>query len=395
MNSKCHKRANKTEKILIIVKDGKQQRTLEEFLGKAHYKNITIFPDTQYVLSYLNSKEADLILFEAFNSESEQDFIRELKAHKTANSIPVVALIDNAKSNTSFKKQLVNDGVDDYLDMPLTELDVIFKVNSLVHKRSLHKQLADANQRMGVELANAQDMLVSLLPKEDELDSIKQKYGVDIGVYFKPSSELGGDFYDFKDTENEKMIFYLWDFSGHGITSAINTFRLHTIIKDSIMLDLSPGEMLTSLNDATHRLLELKHYATMFAGSLSFRNRKLTYSAAACPSPLVLFKGGKSLAEISCREFPLGIKQNHVYQSYEQDLKDAKLLVLYSDALIETPDKSGSMLSIDDLNSDIMRLYSDLPTASAKVLVNNFMKEFMASRGKFLSDDLTLCIVKL
>jgi sigma-B regulation protein RsbU (phosphoserine phosphatase) len=40
---------------------------------------------------------------------------------------------------------------------------------------------------------------------------------------------LGGDFWGAKVIDQDRLMLYLVDFSGHGVASALNTIRLHTI----------------------------------------------------------------------------------------------------------------------------------------------------------------------
>lgn len=382
------------EKILIIVRDGVKQRFMEDLLTETGFTNFIIFPDSQLVLNYVTNQDADLILIETFNKEEEIDMITSIKHHKTAKNIPIIALISKDETSTSFKNKLFKVGVDDYLYLPAHEIDVAYKVTSLLKQRSLHKRLLAANKRMKDEIADAQKMLSSILPTQEEIENLCQRYDLDIATYFKPSLDLGGDFYDYKDIDNDQVVFYLWDFSGHGITSAINTFRLHSIIKDSIALNLTPGEILTRLNDAIYRLLELEYYATIFFGSINLRTKKLIYSAAACPNPILICKGSSKYREISCREFPLGVKKSHVYQSYEVDLSDVSMIMLYSDALIETPDNNNECLIATDVAQAINRIYKHNKNSPIEKSIKEYISNFKTHHGHNLTDDLTLSLIK-
>src|SRR4051794_28977934 len=57
---------------------------------------------------------------------------------------------------------------------------------------------------------------------------------------------------------------YIVDFSGHGPTAALNTFRLHTLMHELRFLSLEPARLLLELNARLVALLPVGRFATMF-----------------------------------------------------------------------------------------------------------------------------------
>ena len=62
---------------------------------------------------------------------------------------------------------------------------------------------------MADELEDASKMLFMMLPAEETLQKINEDLKVDISSYYKPSSELGGDFYDVAIIDRNKMLYQL------------------------------------------------------------------------------------------------------------------------------------------------------------------------------------------
>ena len=131
------------------------------------------------------------------------------------------------------------------------------------------KAFSDYRKQTGMDIP-----LVMLDYEKEDLQKIANDNEISIASYYKPSSELGGDFCDVMDLGNGKIGIYLWDFAGHGIGAAINTFRLHTVIKDLKKTLLDPGKFLTFMNKKLYELLDHSQYATMFYGVLDTKKNR-------------------------------------------------------------------------------------------------------------------------
>ena len=90
----------------------------------------------------------------------------------------------------------------------------------------LSSQLDQLNEEMKI----SQEMQRSLLPTVDVLENIRERCRIDIASYFSPSDRLGGDFWQIIELSETKFGLFLCDFSGHGLSAALNTFRLHTLV---------------------------------------------------------------------------------------------------------------------------------------------------------------------
>ena len=65
--------------------------------------------------------------------------------------------------------------------------------------------------------------------QSEELREIRTAFDYELDSHYQPSSELGGDFWSAKVIDQDRLMLYLVDFSGHGVASALNNIQLHTI----------------------------------------------------------------------------------------------------------------------------------------------------------------------
>lgn len=240
------------------------------------------------------------------------------------------------------------------------------------------------------EMAVARSMQSELLPPKAELDWLAQRYGVRVSGFFETSCTLGGDIWGLDPLDDHRFILWLADFSGHGITAALNTFRLHTLLEHTIPDRERPAAFLCELNQRLIGLLPKGQYATMLYGVVDVRNRTYTYAAAAAPRPVVACPGQPPMPGDGSG-LPLGVSRSAIYAERVLDLPPGAALFLASDALQESPSETGAKLG----QGGVAQLVGDVITARAgKVDVDAILAPFLATVRRPLRDDLTaVCCV--
>jgi CheY-like chemotaxis protein len=237
------------------------------------------------------------------------------------------------------------------------------------------------NDEMGV----ARSMQSELLPPPAELAWLAKRYGVRISGFFEPSSALGGDLWGLDPLDDHRFMLWLADFSGHGVTAALNTFRLHTLVEHTTEDRDRPAAFLAELNQRLVGLLPRGQYATMLYGVVDVRQGRFTYAAAAAPRPLVA-QPGQPVVLGDGSGLPLGVSRAAVYAERSLDLPPGAVLFLSSDALAESPAECGTKLG----QGGVAELVRDVVTARAgEVDVDSMLAPFLATVKRPLRDDLT------
>ena len=103
-----------------------------------------------------------------------------------------------------------------------------------IKEANLRAQLAEAeNERKTQELEEARQLQLSMLPKV-----LPQLPNLDIAVYMKTATEVGGDYYDFNVAMDGTLTVVLGDATGHGmragtmVTSAKTLFNSYSANPD-------------------------------------------------------------------------------------------------------------------------------------------------------------------
>lgn len=233
------------------------------------------------------------------------------------------------------------------------------------------------------DMAVARRMQELMLPSRETRGAIRRDFGVAVEAQFRPWSDLGGDFWYLRPLDRKRFVVALADFSGHGLAAALNTFRLHALITDHPIDAEDPAACLNWLNLRLIALLPRFQFATCFLGVIDTRAETLTYAAAAAPAPLLM--AGEPLL-LDGSGLPLGVSRHASYQNRRAPFTKGASLLLYSDALTETPDSDGFCLDGEALSQ--MARQSRRPVGRETPL-DDLLARFAARHGP-LEDDLTM-----
>lgn len=235
------------------------------------------------------------------------------------------------------------------------------------------------------EMHIARRMQSELLPSVAEMDWVLNRYGFKVSGFFETSSALGGDLWGLDPMDDHRFSLWLADFSGHGVTAALNTFRLHTLLQHISTDRDRPAAFLAEVNQRLAGLLPLGQYATMLYGVVDVRSGLFTYAAAAAPRPIVATPDG-AVTGGDGSGLPLGVTRTATYVERSLELPPGAALFLASDALTETPAEDGTKLG----SAGAVELLGRVMTArGAGIDVDAILAPFLATVKRPLRDDLT------
>ncbi len=153
-----------------------------------------------------------------------------------------------------------------------------------------------------------------------------------------PSLILSGDFIDYFELPDARILFYLADVSGHGASSAFVTVLLKSLSRrlerefQALNLD-STSEILRWLNSELLQC-DLEQHVTMFLGILDQKSNKLEYSNAA-QFPAAILTTGDQSQFLEIGGLPLGLYKTPEYDSRAVSLTPRFSIVMFSDGVFE------------------------------------------------------------
>ncbi len=252
-------------------------------------------------------------------------------------------------------------------------------------EREIERRLLEAeNARKSGELEQARQFQLSLLPRE-----LPRRRDLELAVYVRTATEVGGDYYDFLQSEDGGLTLAIGDATGHGAASA----TMVTVVKGLFTAragELAPAAFLGHANEVIRRM-HLGRMA-MALSVLRLHGGHLTASAAGMPPLLIHRAATGTVEEVCLNATPLGARAETAYPECKADLAAGDTLLLMTDGFPELLGPAGDPLGYPRV--------SELFAAAAGKDPEGVIADLTAagegwSAGTALHDDVTFVVVKV
>lgn len=201
---------------------------------------------------------------------------------------------------------------------------------------------AQERERIEQELRVASLIQQTLLPKsEPDLP------GYDIGAFYKPAREVGGDFYDFLELEDGRLGLIIGDVTDKGVPAAMVMATTRTLLRASAQRFDSPGDVLERVNDVLVPDIPPNMFVTCMYAILDPKTGRLHYANAGHDLP---YRSRRRTAEeLRATGMPLGLMPGMGYEEKEVFIEEGDTVLFYSDGLVEAHDPEREMFGFPRL----------------------------------------------
>lgn len=254
-----------------------------------------------------------------------------------------------------------------------------------IKEANLRAQLAETeNERKSNELEEARQLQLSMLPKV-----LPQLPHLDIAVYMRTATEVGGDYYDFNVAMDGTLTVVLGDATGHGmragtmVTSAKSLFNSYAANPDIIF----------TFREMTRCIKQMQFQSlAMSMLMLKIKNNKLLMSSAGMP-PAYLFRNKhKAIEEYLIEGMPLGTMDNFPYELKELELFIGDTILLMSDGFPELQNAKNEMFGYKRARNSFEEVAEKRPEEIITYLKNEGDRW---SKNKEPDDDVTFVVIKV
>lgn len=245
-----------------------------------------------------------------------------------------------------------------------------------------------ARQTYEHELAIGRKMQLALLP-----GSPPQVPGWTFASYYEAARQVGGDFYDFIQADDDpgRLWLVVADVTGKGVPAALFMAVARTMIRAESELGRSPAEVLARVNglilgDRGSPLFLSALYAELELGS-----GRLRYASAGHDGPLCLRRASGRVEELPAAGYLLGAFRDATFEEGETALDEGDALVLYTDGISEARDGRGRFFGQARLQTAMFAA----GVCAAQQMVEGIVEAVRDFAGEVAqADDLTLLVVK-
>ena len=247
-------------------------------------------------------------------------------------------------------------------------------------------------ERMERELELARQVQQSLLPS-----TFPSMPGFTIAARNEPAREVGGDFYDVIVLDEDHFGVVVADVSDKGMPAALYMALSRSLLLAEAHRQLSPREVLLSMNRLLLELGELNGFISIFYGVMERSTHRLRFTRAGHERPWLVRSRKDApesveLLQLQGEGAVLGILEEEDLRLSEEEitLRCGDRLVLYSDGISDVADINGKFFGAERLRK-LLGTLSVRPVSEIPHAVFETMQRYRGSAAQF--DDMTLMVV--
>lgn len=282
-----------------------------------------------------------------------------------------------------------------YADSPIAEgrftedhLKVLTTLASVAAIRVENARLVEARfqqERLERELQLAMEIQQRFQPTAPPLVPGYELQGISFPCY-----EIGGDYYDFIQRDDGRLVIALGDVSGKGTAAALLMSSLHAAIHAQTGSHDTLVETISAVNRYLAENIPPNRFVTLFYAELDPESGALSFLNAGHNPPLIIHAAG-TVEQLASGGLPLGIKADADYREGRTHLQLGDVLVIYSDGVTEAASPNGEEFGPTRLYEVVSRNV-DASAAGIRDRIESALTKF--SQGTQAADDITLVIVK-
>ena len=294
----------KQQKILIVDDERVNLNILIDLL-KPDYKIMVATNGNQALKAARSNSPPDLILLDVMMPEMDgYEVCRLLKSDEKTLDIPVIFVTAMGLESDEIKGLKI--GAADYLTKPVSAPIVKARVKTqlalkqhMEDLRNAYAVIAIQKNRMQTELNVGRNIQLAMVPK---IFPIRNNFA--IHAILEPAREVGGDFYDVFNVDEEHICFSIGDVSGKGVPAALFMAMAKTLIKSRAASDSSTASIVTHVNDELSKDNEGYLFVTLFVCILNVRTGELITTNAGHNPPYLKHADG-SISTLKHRDGPV------------------------------------------------------------------------------------------
>ena len=271
-------------------------------------------------------------------------------------------------------------------------------VGALLENQILAGELARAHQQIDRDARQVGELQRALLPA-----SLPRIAGMEIAASYEPLGRAGGDLYDFfplderqdgradTPTAPSPWCVFIGDIEGHGLAAAMVMAIVQAV------LHVHPAGIATAaglLRYGNQQLCSsrVSGLVTAFLGIYEPASRRLTYSCAGHPPPLLRRAADGAVSALDgVGSYPLGIDESETFQEASVQLEGGDTLLLYTDGITEAQGTEGNLFGIDWLT----RIFRDGGNCPAELIDRLRAAVRAHEHGEAAGDDRTLVAARV
>jgi serine phosphatase RsbU (regulator of sigma subunit) len=246
------------------------------------------------------------------------------------------------------------------------------------------KLLEADNERKTKELDEARSLQLSMLPKK--IPALKN---LEISVYMKPASEVGGDYYDFKYDDNNSLTVAVGDATGHGMKAGTMVATIKGLFSAEPIKSDS-----TSFFSKCNSIIKEMDLGNLFMAMLVAKidSNQMSFVSAGMP-PILIYRKAKNIVEdLRYPGLPLGAAPQNHYAEHQTFLNIDDTVLFMSDGFPELFNDKREILDYDKAKN----IFGSVGDKQPEEIIKKLCEEVdIWKNGADQADDITFVVIKI
>ncbi|MDR2999677.1 MAG: PP2C family protein-serine/threonine phosphatase [Fibromonadaceae bacterium] len=252
--------------------------------------------------------------------------------------------------------------------------------------RETYNELRKAHSMLKADLQQASVIQQQLLPASFP------KGFLDVFAKYLANLEVGGDYYDCFELNDDSIGLVIADVSGHGTAAAMLMSMFKIMLKSSPENGVSPALTLKNINNTLVTEIDSGKFITVFYAIWRKNTRELIYTNAGHNSMPLMNKKTGEIELLKSSGLFIGIMPDITVKDTVLKLDGEYRLNLYTDGINEAMNPAKDQFS----HKRIYQLMQDTANGSCKDFVETLLKDVeVFCDGKELVDDVTILVCDL
>ncbi|MFM2267791.1 MAG: hypothetical protein RL757_1232 [Bacteroidota bacterium] len=273
------------------------------------------------------------------------------------------------------------------------KVQIIIMLTNVIAVAIENKRLFKRQVRQEYEMRLAREMQRKLIP-----DKLPVSSHFEISTFYRPHSEVGGDFLDVVQVDEHRFLFSVADIAGKGLAAAMLMANFEAAFRVLVTRTHSNDDFIQSLNHAVNRITRGDSYITFFVAQFNSEKRKLKYVNAGHVAPVLVLHCNQPIEK---REVILLDKRCAILgffeklpkvETYEIHLDDDALLCIFTDGVNEVRNVEDQFFG-DERLYDFIKENSHLDTQVFNDKLIETLQKFKTDVE--FPDDITVLTTKL
>ena len=198
-------------------------------------------------------------------------------------------------------------------------------------------------EKTKTELDVARDIQLATLPT-----GFVTTKDIEIQAELKAAKQVGGDFYDYFQLDDDHLALVIADVSGKGIPAAMFMMKTITCFKNIVSLTKTPAEVLKEVNRTINKGNDSNMFVTCFYAVINTKTGEMKFANAGHNPPVV--GQNKNYKFLNCQSgFVLGPLKDVFVVDETYQLNNGDTITLYTDGITEARNKHGLFYGEDRL----------------------------------------------